>query len=130
MSLLDKLKELIAAEEAPGDPPADNPGAGDAEPPAWAKSIVDRLDALEAVSTEPTGSSSVPDSASPLAKGSSPADSAPAGAPGSPPAGAAPPATSTATTPWTAERVKALSPDELDKHWDEIAAQWRAEEGG
>ena len=121
--LIDKLKDLIAAEETGGDAPAQE---SEAEAPPWAQALVDRVAALEAGSSPPAaasvdqpGSGAVP-------------PAAPAPAITEPPsnelAGAAPPAS---TTPprgsWTAEQIEAMTPDEINRNWDSIEAQWKAE---
>ena len=132
--LMAKLKALISAEESETAEAAasttEQPAAGEDAPPAWAQSLIDRLDKLEsavspAAGDAVAGSTGAPPAAAP-APGSS---SVTGGEPGAaPPQGAAPPATSTRPQGgWTDEQLQRMTPEQINKHWDSIAAQWQAE---
>lgn len=126
-SLLDKIKALIASEETT-EPPADKPEDGD-KPPAWAQQLIDRLDALESTSPSGAAGGDKPESGG---GASPPAPVAAAGkdkeSPSTTPAGAAPPAGAAGGRgPWTDERLEAMTPEQINKNWDSIEAQWKSE---
>lgn len=129
MTFRERLMQWLESErDDAGDGAASSEQPVDGEaPPAWAKQIVDRLDALEASSS----ASGAADGDKPEAGGPDPsaASGARAPRPEDAPTGAAPPAGAAGGRgAWTAEQLEQMTPDQINENWDSILAQWQSEE--